>query len=226
MNMNWLTIALSMLLIAAGGCSSAASPPPEQNLVVLLDMSASTPLTDAQMLKRVRSILAQEVQSVPGGSRIEIRTLGDDRVTVFSETFKVQNWKTKEGETKERLAQIVPATVVRFLQGATTNPETSLHGESALTNGIYDATKICGGQCVVLYLTDGFQNTRNGIHYPSEPNKPLKPIPGLDLSRMKVRMVGVGGGSETDPDTRIAIEMHWNTWLKAARARAVAIERF
>lgn len=225
MNMKFCAFACLFLLFS--GCSASdAAMPTERNLLVLLDMSASTPLTDAQMLKRVYSSVAQEVRSVPVGSRIEVRTLGDDRVAVYSQTFHVKSWKTKEGDTAERLAQIVPESVVQFLRRAGTGPKQALQGESALTNGIYDASKICGADCRLLYFTDGFQNTENGVHYPRDSEKPLKPIPSLNLARMDVRMVGVGGGHETDPDTRIAIEMHWQTWLKAARARSIAIERF
>lgn len=210
-------------MIAFAIHAQATTPP--KNLIILLDLSASTPLADSQMQKRIYEETRTQISKLRPGDFVKVYTLGDDSQSIVSKVSRIQEFATAEGNTKEALAKSVPAMLTQYV--ATTAKSQRLHGQSALTNGIWDAASegVCGQSCTLVFFTDGFQNTRNGVHYPKDYKKPLPALRGLDLSRMKVHMIGVGSGLESDADTRIEIEIHWKTWLKQAGAKEPEVRR-
>lgn len=210
-------------MIAFAIHAEAAEPP--KNLIILLDMSASTPLTDTQMQKRIHEEARAQISTLRIGDTVKIYTLGDDSQSVVSKVYLVQAYRTEQGDTKAALMRQIAVRLTQHITKAAENQR--LHGQSALTNGIWDAASegVCGQNCTLVFFTDGFQNTRKSVHYPTDYKKPLPTLRGLDLSRMKVHMIGVGSGLEADADTRIEIENHWKTWLKQAGAKEPDVRR-
>lgn len=208
-----------MALFGSMNAFSGTNAQPE-TIIILLDISLSTPVSDPQAQARLVKTLHDAISPIPLKSRIEVRTLGDDADTVYSSTDMVLNYKTRDGDTAENLSKAIPAKIIRFFQTGKSQ------GMSALTNAIWDANKLCEDSCRVLFFTDGMQNTPEGVHYPSDYKKPLPELPGLDLSHMKVSMIGVGSGLESSSDTRVKIESHWLKWFTKAKAKEIHISRF
>lgn len=202
-------------------------------MVVMLDISGSTPIVEPNFIRASTPILAEKIGKLPIGSNLEVMTVGDDKKIPLNLRFYVQRIKDKNGDTAANLARSVPAMVTQYLNSVRENPATKMQGESSLSPGFLDASKLCqkNKPCESVFLTDGMEFQPNIIAWPRDYSKQLPPIDGLNLKGMNVVMYGIGQcakGQESGCATsqaRIAIEGHWQTWLKNYGAGSVELRR-
>lgn len=202
-------------------------------LVVMLDISGSTPIVEPNFIRSSMPIITEKIGRLPIGSNIEVMTVGDDKRMPLNLHFYVQRMKDKHRDTVVNLSRNIPTMVTQYLNSVRESPQTKMQGESSLSPGFLDASKLCqkGKQCESIFFTDGMEYQPHVIAWPRDYNKPLPPIDGLDLNGMNVTMYGVGQcakGLESGCATsqaRISIENHWQKWLKKYSAGDVAIRR-
>ncbi len=220
----------SLLTIATSlACNLATA----DTMVVMLDISGSTPIVEPNFIRASMPILAEKIGKLSIGSNVEVMTVGDDKRMPLNLRFYVQRTKDKSGDSAANLARNVPAMVTQYLNGVRESPATKMQGESSLSPGFLDASKLCqkGKPCESVFFTDGMEFQPNVIAWPRDYSKPLPPIDGLDLNGMNVVMYGIGQcakGLESGCATsqaRIAIEGHWQTWLKKYGAGSVELRR-
>lgn len=210
-------------------CNFAAA----NTLVVMLDISGSTPIVEPNFIRASMPILAEKIGKLPIGSNVEVMTVGDDKKMPLNLRFYVQRIKDKNGDTAANLARNVPAMVTQYLNGVRESPATKMQSESSLSPGFLDSLKMCqkGKPCESIFFTDGMEYQPNVIAWPRDYNKPLPLIDGLNLNGMNVVMYGIGQcakGLESGCATsqaRIAIEGHWQIWLKKYGAGSVELRR-
>lgn len=218
-----LTVAASLV------CNFAMA----DTLVVMLDISGSTPIVEPNFVRASMPILAEKISKLPIGSNIEVMTVGDDKKMPLNLRFYIQRFKDRSGDTAANLTRNVPAMVEQYLNSVRESPATKMQGESSLSPGFLDASKLCqkGKPCESIFFTDGMEYQPSVIAWPRDYSKPLPPIEGLNLNGMSVVMYGVGQcakGLESGCATsqaRIAIEGHWQTWLKKYGAGNVELRR-
>lgn len=202
-------------------------------MVVMLDISGSTPIIEPNFIRASMPILAEKIGKLPIGSNIEVMTVGDDKKIPLNRRFYVQRVKDKSGDSAVNLARSIPSMVAQYLKDVRENPEAKMQSESSLSPGFSDASKLCqhGKPCESVFLTDGMEFQPNVIAWPREYKKPLPPIEGLNLNGMNVVIYGIGQcakGMESSCATsqaRLAIEGHWQTWLKKYGAGSVDLRR-
>ena len=100
-----------------------------------------------------------------------------------------------------------------------------MQNESSLSPAFLDASKYCAPSkpCKINFLTDGMEYQPNIVTWPSEYQKPLPPIAGLDLKGATINMYGIGQGVSSP--VRIAVERHWEKWLKTHNAGNITLRR-
>ena len=206
---------LSMMAVAATHADT---------LNLAIDISGSTPVVQPVFMRTALPIIADQILALPVGSRIKAFSVGDDTAPALNIDLWVQRNRNVQGDTAKELAGKVTRMLAKYLNDLRAKPET-MQGESSLSPAFLDASKWCQKDkpCKMIYLTDGLEYQPGIIAWPREYNKPLPPIPGLDLGGMEVLMYGVGQGAPTK--ARIAIEQHWQTWLKAHHAGTVDLRR-
>jgi hypothetical protein len=200
----------------------AATAP--SNLIILLDLSMSTPIATQNFQRDAQPLIVSAIASLPMGSTVHMRTVSDDQEALLGMKYQVQTRYSPTGDTSSSLANKIPRMIAGLLNKALNNPQKYTHGQSALTSGIYDAAKYCTTSCTIMFFTDGMQNTRLGVHYPDDYDKPLVKINGLTLNNSNIIMYGVGQNVESE--LRIAVEQHWVKWLSDAGAKSVDMKRF
>lgn len=191
---------------------------------ILLDVSGSTPIVAPSFMRAVVPRVSETITKLPVGSRIKVFTVGDDKAEPLSIDLRVQRQKTEQGDTAKELAVTVPNMIAAYLSNLRAHPEQMQH-ESSLSAAYLDASKGCqsGKPCRIEYWTDGMEYQPQIIAWPKEYKKPLPDIAGLDLKGAEVVMYGVGQGVPSQ--ARVAIEQHWQTWLKAHNAGSVDLRR-
>lgn len=202
-------------------------------LIVMLDISGSTPIVESNFIRSSMPMIAEKINALPVGSNIEVMTVGDDKKMPLNKLFYVQRLKDKSGDTALSLSRSVPLMITQYLNSVRESPQTKMQGESSLSPGFLDASKLCqkGKPCESVFFTDGMEYQPNVIAWPRDYKKPLPPIDGLDLKGMNVTMYGVGQcakGMEAGCATsqaRISIENHWQKWLKQYGAANIDIRR-
>jgi len=193
-------------------------------LVIPLDISGSTPIVQPAFMRTALPIIGDQIASLPVGSRIKAFSVGDDKAPPLNIELWVQRGASNQGDTGKELAAKVPRMIAEYLNKLRANPGL-MQGESSLSPAFLDASKWCqpGKPCKITYLTDGMEYQPGVIVWPTEYKKPLPSIPGLDLKGADVLMYGVGQGVSSQ--ARIAIEQHWQKWLKAHNAGNVDSRR-
>lgn len=191
---------------------------------ILLDVSGSTPIVAPAFMRAMLPKASEAITKLPVGSRIKVFTVGDDKAEPLSIDLRVQRQKTEQGDTAKELAVTVPNMIAAYLSKLRVHPE-QMQGESSLSPAFLDASKWCqsGKPCRIEYWTDGMEYQPQIIAWPKEYKKPLPDIAGLDLKGADVVMYGVGQGVPSQ--ARVAIEQHWQTWLKAHNAGSVDLRR-
>ena len=191
---------------------------------ILLDVSGSTPIVTPAFMRAMLPKTSETIIKLPVGSRIKVFTVGDDKAEPLSIDMRVQRQKTEQGDTAKELAVIVPNMISAYLNNLRAHPE-KMQGESSLSPAFLDASKWCqsGKPCRIEYWTDGMEYQPQVISWPKEYKKPLPNIAGLDLKRADVVMYGVGQGVPSQ--ARVAIEQHWQIWLKAHNAGSIDLRR-
>lgn len=191
---------------------------------ILLDVSGSTPIVAPAFMRAVVPKVSEAIAKLPVGSRIKVFTVGDDKAEPLSIDMRVQRQKTEQGDTAKELATVVPNMIAAYLNNLRAHPEL-MQGESSLSPAFLDASKWCqsGKPCRIEYWTDGMEYQPQVIAWPKEYKKPLPGIAGLDLKGADVVMYGVGQGVTSQ--ARVAIEQHWQVWLKAHNAGSVDLRR-
>ena len=201
------------------------------SMVVMLDISGSTPIVEPNFIRASMPVIAEKIGKLPIGSNIEVMTVGDDKKMPLNLRFYVQRIKDKRGDTAANLARNVPVIVTQYLNSVRENPATKMQGESSLSPGFLDASKLCqkDQQCESVFFTDGMEFQPNVIAWPRDYLKPLPPIADLNLNGMIVNMIGIGQCSKINEigcatsQARILIEKHWLNWLKSYGAGDVVI---
>ncbi len=191
---------------------------------ILLDVSGSTPIVSPAFMRAVVPKVSEAIAKLPVGSRIKVFTVGDDKAEPLSIDMRVQRQKTEQGDTAKELATVVPNMIAAYLNNLRAHPEL-MQGESSLSPAFLDASKWCqsGKPCRIEYWTDGMEYQPQIIAWPKEYMKPLPGIAGLDLKGADVVMYGVGQGVTSQ--ARVAIEQHWQVWLKAHNAGSIDLRR-
>lgn len=202
------------------------------SLVVMLDISSSTPIVEPNFMRTAIPIVGNNIIKLPVGSSIQILTVGDDKQKPLNLQFYVQRIKDRSGDTAANLAKSVPAMIAGYLNEVRSNPS-KMQGESSLSPAFLDASKWfqSGKPSTVIFYSDGMEYQPNVIAYPRDYKKSLPPIASLDLKGANVLIYGIGqcaAGQETSCATsqqRIAIEQHWTKWLKDHKAGEVDLRR-
>lgn len=194
-------------------------------LVVMLDVSGSTPITQPNFLRTAKPMLADLIRPLPiKNSRVKVFTVGDDK----SEPLTIDQWVQRrfdaQGDTAMALANRIPTEVERYLLALGKDPS-KLQRESSLSTAFLDASKWCdaASPCTIVFFTDGMEYQPRVVEWPRQIAKPLPNINGLDLKGARIVMYGVGLG--TASSIRIAAEQHWERWLKAHNAGTVDVRR-
>ena len=216
MKMKFMAACLALIFV---GSTSRAD-----TLQILLDVSGSTPIVSPAFMRAVVPKVSETIAKLPVGSRIKVFTVGDDKAEPLSIDLRVQRQRTEQGDTAKELAVNVPNMIAVYLNNLRSHPE-KMQGESSLSSAFLDASKWCqsGKPCRIEYWTDGMEYQPHIIAWPKEYKKPLPEIVGLDLKQADVVMYGVGQGVPSQ--ARVAIEQHWQTWLKAHNAGSVDLRR-
>lgn len=193
-------------------------------LIIPLDISSSTPIVQPAFMRSALPVIGDQIASLPMGSRIKAFSVGDDKAPPLNIELWVQRGANNQGDTAKELATKVPRMIAVYLNNLRAKPEL-MQGESSLSPAFLDASKWCqpGKPCKITYLTDGMEFQPGVIAWPTEYAKSLPPIPGLDLHGADVLMYGVGQGVSSQ--ARIAVEQHWQKWLKAHNAGNVDLRR-
>lgn len=218
MNLNITKIAIATSLMCGATLCRA------DTYAILLDVSGSTPIVAPSFMRAVVPKVSEVIAKLPVGSRIKVFTVGDDKAEPLSIDMRVQRQKTEQGDTAKELATAVPSMIAVYLNNLRAHPEL-MQGESSLSTAFLDASKWCqsGKPCRIEYWTDGMEYQPKVIAWPKEYKKPLPDIAGLDLQGAEVTMYGVGQGVTSQ--ARVAIEQHWQAWLKAHNAGSVDLRR-
>lgn len=216
MKLSAINIALSLVF--------ASSFAYADTFVLVLDVSGSTPIVAPTFMRAVLPSVGEAIIKLPIGSRVKVFTVGDDKAEPLNIDLRVQRQKTDQGDTAKELAANIPSMIAGYLTDLRAHPE-KMQGESSLSPAFLDASKWCQAAkaCKIDYWTDGMEYQPGVIAWPKEFKKPLPEIPGLDLKGANVAMYGVGQGATST--ARVAIEQHWQTWLKAHNAGSIDLRR-
>jgi hypothetical protein len=212
-----------LLLTVAIGLSMLSSVRADA-LIVALDISGSSPVTNKTFVRSVMPSIAESISRLPIGSRVKVFSVGDDKATPLEIHFFVQRDRTSEGDTAKELSIQISNMLTAYLERLRNKPS-DMQGESSLSPAFLDASKWCqvGKPCSIVFLTDGLEHQPGVISWPREYNKPLPLIAGLDLKKASVFMYGVGQGAPSF--ARIPIEDHWTNWLKSHNAGNIDLRR-
>lgn len=218
-----------LTIVTALACNLAIA----DTLVVMLDISGSTPIVEPNFVRSSMPIVAEKIGRLPIGSNVEVMTVGDDKKMPLNLRFYVQRIRDKSGDSAANLSRNIPALIMQYLNGVRESPGTKMQGESSLSPGFLDASKLCqkGKPCESVFFTDGMEYQPNVIAWPRDYSKPLPPIDGLNLDGMSIVMYGVGQCAKgleqgcATSQARIAIEGHWQNWLKKYGAGNISIQR-
>ena len=202
------------------------------SLVVMLDISGSTPIVEPNFMRTAIPIVGDNIAKLPVGSSIQVLTVGDDKQKPLNLQFYVQRIKDRSGDTAANLAKSVPAMIAGYLNEVRSNPS-KMQGESSLSPAFLDASKWfqSGKPSTVIFYSDGMEHQPGVLVWPRDYKKPLPPIPQLNLQGASVLIYGVGQcaqGQEMGCATsqqRIVIEQHWTTWLKEHKAGNIDLRR-
>ncbi len=189
-----------------------------------LDISSSTPIIQPHFVQNALPKVLEDIAKLPVGSRVKIFTVGDDNANAFTLDLRVQRSQTASGDAASVVAKKVGVAVAAYLNDLRVNPS-KMQGESSLSAAFLDASKWCvkGTPCTIQFWTDGMEYQPGIIAWPREYQKPLPPIPALNLDGASVIMYGVGVGVPTFVRTRA--EEQWQKWLKAHQAGNVDLRR-
>lgn len=193
-------------------------------LNIALDISSSTPIVQPTFMRSTLPVLGEQIANLPIGSRVKVFSVGDDKSPALNIDLWVQRGTSTQGDTAKELANRVPKMIASYLNNLRSKPEL-MQGESSLSPAFLDASKWCqtAKPCKMYYLTDGMEYQPGVIAWPRDYTNPLPQIPSLDLKGMNVYMYGIGQGVPSQ--ARIAIEGHWQTWLKKHGAGNVDLRR-
>lgn len=223
---------LKTIAVIFGSCVVTV-PAYADNLVVMLDISSSTPIVEPNFLRAAMPLVSEKIAKLPLGSTVDIMTVGDDKKKPLSYHFFVQRIKTHEGDSAANLSRAVPGMITSYLKQVRANPTEKMQNESSLSPGFLDASKFCKKDkpCETIFFTDGMEFQPGVIAYPRDYKKPLPTIEGLNLNGMTVTLYGVGQCSQAAEANcatsrfRIAIEKQWADWFQKHHAGAVEIRR-
>jgi hypothetical protein len=209
----------------AGSMVGTALPTKADTLVVILDVSGSTPVIQPNFLRAALPMLSDQIRALPvKNSRVKVFTVGDDKAEALTIEQWVQRRPDAQGDTANTLANKIPAAITQYLNTLRTEPG-RLQRESSLSPAFLDASKWCQSDqpCTIIFFTDGMEYQPRVIEWPRQYKKPIPSIPGLDLKGAKVVMYGIGQG--TDSRVRVAAEQHWERWLTSHNAGVVDLRR-
>ena len=191
---------------------------------IALDISSSTPIVQPNFMQNALPKVREDIAKLPIGSRVKIFTVGDDNANAFTQDLRIQRSQTPSGDTAPMVAKNVEAAITAFLNDLRANPS-KMQGESSLSAAFLDASKWCvkGSPCTIQFWTDGMEYQPGILAWPKDYQKPLPPIPLLNLDGTSVIMYGVGVGVPTFVRTKA--EEQWQKWLKAHQAGNVDLRR-
>lgn len=214
---------MKMKYIALAITSLAASFAKADTLVVMVDISGSTPALERSYMQAILPKISDQIQKLPLGSLIKVFSVGDDKAPVLSIDRFVQRRRDANGDIANKLASEIPNMLAVYLNKIAANRSLT-QNESSLSPAFLDASKWCQhGACTIDFLTDGCENQPGIISWPEQYMKPLPDIPKLDLKGASVFMYGVGQGVSSV--ARIAIEQHWETFLTKHHAGNIQVKR-
>lgn len=206
------------LMTACGGDKVAqqVEKEPTKGALLLLDVSASTPLTDPKLASYVLSSFREEVAQLHVGSMAIAYSVGDDAVAPLTYKKRIQMRMSDDGDKADVIADDLVQQVnglVSSLKKGTVDKQQN----SQLFGAIYDASKYCSkfAECSVTFVTDGVDTDLI--------NGGMPQAQGLRLSNMDIKMVGVGRGLNSKQ--RIALEAAWMKELKKYKPHSVTLER-
>ncbi len=214
---------LAFIVISSSAARAQTAPAP--TLVVILDISGSTPVLEPNFSRQAWDDISVRILHLPIGSRVKVFSVGDDKVQPLDLLMYVQRTATVKGDSAGVLARKVVGalqkTVDAMKQGKL------VQHQSDLTTAFLDASKWCPGQsaaCDIVFLTDGIQSSDDVRWTPHDAKAPLVAIPGMNLrNTTSITMLGVGLGASSK--VRVQMEAHWRHFLSEAGASTVVLRR-
>ena len=219
---------LSLWLAVVAVLASLTALPCRADLVLGIDTSPSSPAMDkvagGPFMASVLPAIARSVAAMKPGERLVVHWISSNQVVDVPLLDKrIQRVRSVDGDTAAAYAQNLPRFVAEHTARHRLAPPA---GQSHLTAAVANARSLVrpGQPCHLVVVSDLVEWDSTGLQYPRDLAKPLPRNPRLDLKGCSV--TAYGAAQHLSPRQAPVLLAHWETWLKAAGAESVELQRF
>lgn len=188
---------------------------------VLLDNSGSSPATDQAFMANAASAIVEKLTSMPMGTVILVRTVGDSTLAPLHWRTRIQKKSTAEGAPIEEVARRLRGLLVDFPKQIAGKE----HGNSQLIGGFFDAARnlnLKSDRNKIVMVSDLVE--RSPFADCARVKVCKLPAPQFDLRGAEVEVFGAGANLPSD--RAIGLTKAWDEFLGKAGAKAALHRTF